>query len=187
MQALLLNGAYEAEDATDILAGPIRDQLARRDIATRSFILRDKNIAFCAGCFGCWTHNAGRCVIEDDGQDLADLARARDLIVLLTPVVFGGYGWVLKKGLDRLLPDLAPCFMAEEDDEAPQQFAALLGIGVMTEEDASEASMFLSLLKRNAVNYHSSSYSSLVVRAGIDPDELGLRLEPALKSLEAQA
>ena len=164
MQALLLNGAYEAQDATDILAGPIRDHLARRDVPTRSFILRDKNIAFCAGCFGCWTHNGGRCVIEDDGQDLADLARARDLIVLLTPVVFGGYGWELKKGLDRLL-----------------------SIGVMAEEDASEASMFLSLLKRNAVNYHSSSYGSLVVPAGIDPDEFAPRLQRTLDSLEAHA
>jgi multimeric flavodoxin WrbA len=187
MQALLLNGAYEAGDATDNLAEPIAEHLARRNVATRSFVLRDKNVAFCAGCFGCWTHNGGKCVIDDDGRDLADLARARDLIILLTPVVFGGYGWMLKKGLDRLLPDLAPYFLAEEAGEAPQEFAALLGVGVMTEEDPTEASMFLSLLKRNAANYHSPSCASLVVRAGIDHEQFGRRLERAMESLEAPA
>lgn len=186
MKAYLLNGAYEAGDATDTLASPVVEALRNQGMQTKLFTLRDMDIAFCTGCFGCWTTNGGQCVVRDDGFDLAREARKADLLVLLTPVVFGGYGWQLKKAMDRLLPDLAPYFLPGQEPEAYQEFAALLGIGVQTQEDKNEASMFLSLVKRNAVNYHSASYASMVTQAGAEAESFLSQLQRTLSTLEAQ-
>jgi multimeric flavodoxin WrbA len=187
MRALLLNGAYESGDAVDRLAQPARRVLASAATEVLPLTLREKDIAFCSGCFGCWTTHRGACVVEDDGYDLAQEARNCDLLVFLTPVVFGGYGWQLKKAVDRLLPDLAPYFLSEQSPLPSNQFAALLGIGVMTEEDEIEASMFLSLVERNASNYHSARHACLVVDAQIPPESFQGKLSAALATLEAQA
>jgi multimeric flavodoxin WrbA len=186
MKAYLLNGAYVAGDATDVLAPTVLQALKDHAMPAKLCTLRDMDIAFCTGCFGCWTTNGGQCVVRDDGYDLAQEARQVDLLVLLTPVVFGGYGWQLKKAMDRLLPDLAPYFLPGQEPVPFQEFAALLGIGVQAQEDQAQASMLLSLVKRNAANYHSSSYAAMVTRAGTDAESFRSQLHGALSTLEAQ-
>ena len=185
MKAFILNGAMDDHDATDCLASTLAEGLLLHGWQVEVVTLRQQEIAWCTGCFGCWSQEPGECVIDDAGRVLAAKVRQAQLVVFLTPVTFGGYSSQLKKAVDRLLPDMAPYFMASDPQNIQHAiFPALLGVGVLDREDDLAASLFLSLVERNAANYHSCCSSGLVVAAGIDPHEFARRLEPALTALE---
>ena len=61
--------------------------------------LRDKNIAFCKGCFACL--KTGSCVIRDDAVEIAQQMRDADVIVFATPVYYYGMSGQMKTLLDR--------------------------------------------------------------------------------------
>ena len=64
--------------------------------------LRDLEIGYCRGCFAC--AELGRCVIDDDMQELAQKVRQADVLVLATPVYFYSMSGQLKVFIDRLVP-----------------------------------------------------------------------------------
>jgi multimeric flavodoxin WrbA len=51
--------------------------------------------------FGCWVKAPGECVIDDGARSAAKKLVPSDLAVFLSPIVFGGYSYELKKVLDR--------------------------------------------------------------------------------------
>jgi hypothetical protein len=189
MKAMLLNGAAAEGDRVDRLAGPLVEILTAEDMLVDRVDLYKEAIAWCTGCFDCWSDLPGRCRIDDAGQDLAAQARRADLLVLLTEVVFGGYHWQLKKALDRLLPNLAEYFLDEgtSDPTAGLNFTALLGIGVLGPDDPEAAALFTDLVQRNAANYHSWRSAGLVVDPRIDADQLADRVGGSIRSMEVLA
>ena len=87
-KALVLNGMAEGEDGlSEILAGELKEL----GYEVTGLILRDKEIAPCLGCFGCWIKTPGICVVDDDGREVVWMTVQSDLMVFLTPVTFGGY------------------------------------------------------------------------------------------------
>lgn len=63
--------------------------------------LYEKHIAFCTGCRSCIS--AGNCVYEDGIQEIADLLRGCDLVVLAAPVYWANVPAAVKNMFDRLL------------------------------------------------------------------------------------
>ncbi len=189
MKAILLNGAAAEGDRVDRLAGPLVEILTGQAMHVERVDLRNESIAWCTGCFGCWSDLPGRCRIDDAGRDLADKARRADLLVLLSEVVFGGYHWQLKKALDRLLPNLAEYFLNEGDSDPPawQSFTAILGVGVLGPDDPEAAALFTDLVQRNAANYHSWRSGAMVVGPRIDTDQLADRIWGSIRSMEVLA
>ena len=121
--ALLLDGRRD-DDATLALAhDALADGLAAGGWAVDDWTLRDDRIAWCAGCFKCWTQTPGVCAHHDDGRKVAERWVPSDLTVLLTPVTFGGYSSELKKALDHVIPILLP-FMRKREGETrhPQRY-----------------------------------------------------------------
>ena len=63
--------------------------------------LYDRNIAFCKGCRACT--DTGRCLIEDDIQELAVQIQTCSLVVLAAPTYWANIPAVVKNLFDRLL------------------------------------------------------------------------------------
>lgn len=62
--------------------------------------LYEKNIGYCKGCSACMkTHN---CIIQDDIQEISELLRACDLVILAAPVYWANVPAVVKNMFDRL-------------------------------------------------------------------------------------
>ena len=61
--------------------------------------LREKNIAFCRGCFAC--QKLGKCVIKDDANDIADKICAADVVVWATPIYYYEMTGQMKTMIDR--------------------------------------------------------------------------------------
>jgi hypothetical protein len=170
VKAILLNGGkLDNQEMTKI-----------RSIVTKEFNdcgweienidLENLSISKCLGCFGCWVKTPGICVINDEGRTIAEKVIQSDIVIFFTPVVFGGYSSELKKAIDRLIPLISPIFtkINNETHHKPRyaKYPSLLGVGILSQENGEKAKLFRVLVERNAINFHSPSYTSdvLVIR-----------------------
>ncbi len=70
MNATILNAALAGDRFTDDVGGLLADDLDHRGYEVQSWTLRAEKIAFCLGCFECWTRTPGLCRIDDAGRQL---------------------------------------------------------------------------------------------------------------------
>ena len=92
---------------------------------------------------------------------------AAQLMVMLTPITFGGYSSLLKNALDRQIPVLLPFFKKVKGEVHHalryESYPTMLVVGSIDKEDKLHENVFARLAKRNSVNGHASRSNSLVV------------------------
>ena len=162
----ILNGMREHGSPSDVVHTALVSALIARNWHINPFVLKDKEIRSCLGCFGCWTQTPGRCVLPDADDITASVVQS-DLVIYLTPVTFGGYSSELKKVVDHLIPNILP-FFANVDGETHhkpryRRYAKLLVIGVTPERDATSEAIFKELAERNAINMWSPAWQANVL------------------------
>jgi multimeric flavodoxin WrbA len=152
-------------------------------------ILRNVEIGPCTGCLNCWTKTPGECVIEDEQRSVCvDMARS-DVVILITPVTFGGYSSELKKGMDRIIPVLLPFFRKYGGEtHHPSRYGKewnLLGIGTMPVQDEEKESLFKDIVLRNSFNMHSKCTASMVLLEGWSSEEIREKVVAGLRKVMA--
>jgi len=167
MRALVLNGALSGDDTLDPIEQVIGATLTARGCSVERVRLRHVFIAYCQGCFGCWVETPGVCTTKDGASRIARELVRSDLLVLLSPITFGGYSSEIKKALDRFIGLVSP-FFARIDGEVHHRaryarYPALVVIGVSEDRDPEEAAIFTRLVARNALNFRSPAYSVSIV------------------------
>jgi multimeric flavodoxin WrbA len=129
------------------------------------------------------------CIIDDAGRDIAKSVVQCDLVILLTPVTFGGYSFTLKKAIDRLIPNVLPFFkkISGEIHHVPRydKYARFVGIGVLSEPDAEMKDVFNALVERNAINLYSPAHTAEVVTVGEGIQSVTSSVRRALLKVEA--
>lgn len=181
MKAVLLDGSLLDE------MGAARDAAAAvleaKGFQVEVIRLRDKEIADCTGCFGCWTRTPGRCVIDDDGDRVASAFSTSDLVVFLTPVTFGGYSYHLKKALDRSICSLLPFFRRVQGEvhHALRYDVAqrLVMVGLLPSRDEEAQTVFAQLVERNAINMQPVGWSSALVFMDERPEMSAIAVQEA--------
>jgi len=170
-QAIILNGGGAAAPYVD-LAARAEAWSRGRGLAATLFDLTAMEIKPCLGCFGCWLKTPGRCIIKGDMDEIVARLAATDMQILITPVSFGGYGFHLKKALDRCIPILLPFFEWINNEMhhplryeyGKRRFAV---VGVLPEPDIENERIFHQLVRRNAINMHAEPAS--IVLNGREP------------------
>ena len=103
MNVLILNGG--PSNGRGATSRGIADETERRarakGFAVSRFDLAGLDIQPCRGCFACWVKHPGTCAIKDDEEPILRAIVASDILVWITPIVFGAYAPELKKTLDR--------------------------------------------------------------------------------------
>ncbi len=164
MNAVVLDGSRNAE-GQDVLAA-LTAALGEAGCGTEVIALREKTIAPCLGCFGCWVKTPGECVIDDDGRQVARAVARCDLLVYFTPVTFGGVSSQLKKALDRLIPNISPFFARVQGETHHQRryprCPSLIGLGVLPTPNREAEAIFKTLVESNAVNFRSPRTAAAV-------------------------
>lgn len=173
MKATLLNGALAGDSFVDAVQAALHDLLAGQGWAVTPWTLRDQKIAYCLGCFECWTKTPGLCRIDDAGRQVAESIIRGDLVIYLTPITFGGYSSDLKKAVDRSICLISP-FFTRIDGEVHHQaryarYPALAGVGVLPAPHPAQEQIFHTLIGRNAINMHAPWHDSAVVYRNQDP------------------
>ena len=113
-----------------------------------------------------------------------------DLVVLLSPITFGGYSSELKKALDRSIGIVSPFFtrIHGEVHHKPRyaRYPVLLAIGVTADSDPEEAQIFTRLVERNAINYHAPAHVVAIVSRDDSPEQIRAASGRAVARLTVQ-
>ena len=184
MEAIVLNGArlgdLKVEEVSDTLSSILGAQAA-------VFKLREIPIADCLGCFGCWIKTPGECVIDDAAKDIAKKLMHTDLTVFVTPIVFGGYSYELKKILDRQICRELPFFTKVHGEVHHQprysKHANLVAVGVLPKPLQKSEEIFKTLVSRNAVNVHAPSHSVAIVYSDDTSEAIREKIKTALEAV----
>jgi len=195
MKSLILNAAGSDPSPVNRMVQRLSDileyQLGQDHCQTETISLWERNIRHCLGCFSCWVKTPGRCIVEDDGRDIAAKAVRSDILAAVTPVVFGGYGYELKKALDRMIPTILPLFTLVQNEihHKPRynQYPSWLILGVQESPDDKERAVFQTLVHRNALNVYCPSFASAVFTPGEEDSSLESKIRSLIQALEAQA
>ena len=67
-------------------------------------------VGYCIGCFGCWIKTPGKCVIQDRCSVMPSYLAQSGEVVIVSPIVYGGYSPKVKAILDRSIGYLLPYF-----------------------------------------------------------------------------
>jgi len=167
MKTIILDGSKTGDSSLATINREVTMKLEEKGWEVENIHLCEEKISTCIGCFGCWLETPGECIIKDKGQEIAKKVVQSDLLVLLTPITFGGYSYQLKKMVDRLIPNILP-FFAKINGEIHHQARYeknpnLLAIGYLPQRDAECEKIFTKLIQRNAINMHCPSYHAEVI------------------------
>lgn len=116
MKILVLNGSPKVNSDTFRLTDAFLEGMNRDgEHDVRIVHVREKQIAPCRGCFGCWQQGDGHCVIRDDQNAILDFYREADAIIWSFPLYCYGMPSPLKAVLDRTIP-LVKMKMVQQPD-----------------------------------------------------------------------
>lgn len=189
MQALVLNGALAGDEGLAPIEATVDSTLGASGWDVERIQLRDVFIAYCKGCFDCWVKTPGICPTQDGAGVVTRALVRSDLVVLLSPITFGGYSSEIKKAIDRSIGIVSP-FFTRRDGEVHHKprytrHPALLGIGVSEDRDPDEAEIFARLVGRNAINFYAPAHAVCLVSRDDSPVQMQTAIARALMRVGA--
>lgn len=185
MKIVILDGCGKETSAGLLLVEMARDMGGR----PVRFNLADEPLAPCLGDFECWTKTPGLCRSRDAIRGIMRAVLDADLVVFLSPVVFGGYSAELKKAVDRLIGLAHPFFHEREGLTRHQQrydrYPGFLFIGFRERPDSETDAIFQEFAAGNAINLMASYYRAQLIAKGSPwwQDELEAALGAAMSGL----
>lgn len=190
MKALLLDGTQKDETTVKMVKKIIHSELQKKKYRVTDIRLSDKNIHHCIGCFNCWLVTPGICVHNDYGRDITREVAQTDLLILLSPVTFGGYSSTLKKAVDRFIPIVLPFFTKIQDEFHHQprydKYPSLLGIGILPQPDEPQEKLFKKLIQRNSLNFHNPAHTTGIIYKTQDIKEAQKIIQKCLQEVETE-
>jgi hypothetical protein len=158
MRITILNGSPDSGTLDDYLQ-ELTTVLQRWHQVT-IFDLRDMDIKYCTGCFGCWVKKPGECVVTDASDDIRRAVIHSDLVMFASPLKMGFVSALLKKTMDKLLPLIHPYFAVDQNEahhRARYERYPLVGLLLDKGPDADDEDVAITtdLVGRMALNMKS--------------------------------
>jgi ferredoxin-NADP reductase/multimeric flavodoxin WrbA len=167
MTVVVLNGASSPTDPAHTLCTAVERQVAAQLEPVRSFHLAGYDIGHCMGEFDCFVKTPGRCRIHDEGQEIERAVHDAEVVVLVTPLHYGGYAAQLKKAVDRLLPLISPFFRKAGDMTHHalryEHRARWAAVALDDTPSPERARLFRAFAETNALNFGSPAWGAAVV------------------------
>lgn len=117
MKVLAVNSSARVggESKTERMLTPLVEGMRDAGAEVEIVNLARKNVAYCIGCFTCWTKTPGTCVHKDDmSREIYPRFIASDMCVLATPLYHYTVNACMKTFIERTLPMALP-FMVHQD------------------------------------------------------------------------
>lgn len=129
--------------------------------------LSSMKIAYCVGCFGCWTKTPGKCVIRDDATKVYPYIAKSSSVIYVSHIKYGGYDSVMKTMIERAIP-IQQAFIRIHRGETHHvqrnvatKDATIIAYG---DTDRAEQEIFRQLVERNARNMNFGKYEIVFVK-----------------------
>lgn len=175
MKTLILDGSNPNDVAGGSILANVQANLQARGWEAQTETLRDKKIGVCAGDFFCWMRSPGMCNTDDDNRVIAAEMMQSDLVIMLTPVTFGGFSSQLKRMMDHLIQNISPFFTTINGEihhqKRYERYPDILVIGWLDEPRAQAESIFRHLAHRMSINMNARTpVTGLVIGQPSDSD-----------------
>lgn len=98
-KVIIITTSLRENSNSDILAERFGAGAASAGNEVEIVSLKGKEIGFCRGCFAC--QKTGRCVINDDANEITDKIAAADVVVWASPIYYYEMSGQMKTMIDR--------------------------------------------------------------------------------------
>jgi multimeric flavodoxin WrbA len=161
MNITILNGNPDAEGSSlDQYLQRLEETMEASGHSTTLLNLRDLDIRFCTGCFGCWVKTPGECAFTDDSAAVCRAVINSDFMLWAAPLHMGFPSMLLKRTMDRSIPLILPYFEVDQNEAhhlARYARHPRLGLLLEREPDTDEADLQIvaDIFARTALNMKS--------------------------------
>lgn len=161
MKITILNGNPDAESsAFEDYLRDLSSSLKSKRHEISMLILRDMDIRFCIGCFGCWVKIPGECIVKDDSHEVCRKTINSDLVLFASPVIMGFPSAVLKKAMDKLIPLVHPYTVIDQGEvHHLKRYKKYPKVGLILEKDHDtdneDIDIITEAFERMALNFKS--------------------------------
>lgn len=139
----------------------IASELMDQGHDVRIFWTEALHIQPCCGCFSCWVKTPGKCIFQDDMEEIVENYVHSDWVIFLTGISAGFIDSKTKKVLDRMIVTVLPyirnfggeCHHLPRYDHSPNLGFFLLDAGLL---DAEGFAIIRDDLHRVSLNFHAS-------------------------------
>ncbi len=163
MKVALLNGNPAAADTGfDGYLAELSQQLEVRGHTVTGLQLRDMDIRYCIGCFGCWVKTPGDCSnAADDSRTVRREYINSDLAVFASPVIMGFTSALLKRAHERMLGLILPYarfFGGESHHVVRYDRYPLMALLLQPEADGDDEDLEIitDIYRRDAINFKTT-------------------------------
>lgn len=125
--------------------------------------LRNMDIKYCTGCFGCWVKTPGECLIADDSRTVRRESINCDLLVFASPIIMGFVSAVLKKSMDKMIPLVLPYIeIVEKECHHRKRYNKYPSVGLILDKpadnraDDEDIAITRRIFERLSLNLRSS-------------------------------
>jgi multimeric flavodoxin WrbA len=157
MQAFLISDGEFATQRQAELKALLSVYFSARAFSLTEKTLERDSLAFCRGCFDCWTKTPGECIMKDSIVEINRTSMTSDVVAYLCPIVFGQFSANIKYVIDRWLPNVLPFFITRKDGSTThslryRDYARIIFIGYGESVSPKEAQIFSGINKKHRSN-----------------------------------
>ncbi|MDQ7092495.1 flavodoxin family protein [Desulfosporosinus sp. PR] len=162
---IVLNGSPHEHGCTSALVDEVIKGTGNHGAEVKFYYLNGMNIKGCQECRACT--EKGRCVQQDDMQEIFDEIASADGIVFATPVYMWQMSAQLKTAVDRLLPFLRPGYTSSLEKGKKVLLAITQG-----RSDTSFFRHYFEHVGNNLLFLGFGSYKILIAGGTRQPEDL---------------
>jgi multimeric flavodoxin WrbA len=161
MKVTILNGNSNPADAVfENYLAALEAKLASQQHQVTLLTLREMDIRYCIGCFGCWVKKPGECFSADQSCQVCHSVIHSDFTLWAAPLRQGYPDALLKKMMDKFIPLIHPYFDVVQNEahhRARYERYPVLGLLVAVEKDTDAADLRIvtDSFSRTALNFKS--------------------------------
>jgi len=179
LRAVILDGFKEE----NIIGTVLKKMFEEKGKEFSYFKLKDMNILPCRSCGACSYKTPGKCVFEDDMANVIRAFAKSDVMIMLTPIRFGGYSSQLKKALDKFVAVGVPLYMVKDGHMLhPMRYDSklIIGIGMALKDLKGAENNFRTLVERNGLNMQCTQ-KTLIFKSSDDIRKIKHEIEDVLR------
>lgn len=118
-------------------------------------------VSHCIGCFGCWIKTPGKCMIRDRCAAVPSYIAQSSEVIIISPLLYGGFSSNVKSVLDRSIGYLSPFFRmvnGKMHHKLKTDNPFQLTVHFFGPRDAEEEDIAGELVAANAVNLGAAGH-----------------------------
>ncbi len=174
MKITILNGNASVQNpGFDEYIARLAAALTAGQHTVTTITLRDLDIKYCIGCFGCWTKTPGMCVVKDASHDVCRAVINSDFMLWAAPLRMGFPDALLKKMMDKSVPLVHPYIIVDQGEAHHlARYERYPRIGLLVEKeadtDAEDLHIVGDIFSRTALNMKSRLEFVLTTEQPVD-------------------